>query len=246
MNSFHGRELKGKASFFKWEKSKWINSVILSLKCVNFNITVSLVETLFCQKFSNQSYTQQQLVKMAAVALKAVPVAQGSLASDPVSSLLCLWGAAAAASMGGCGQILLPAMVGALLPLRSCLQSPYFPSFATLQVSIISYSVSYQKSSFSQNGKPWHLKDSHPAQLLKSKEAAREAHSHPLEFFNLHSMWRWLCNILLVQCIKWNESTLNKLIFKCLGKNCWSLEESQEHGTLKIKSLQSRRLFVGF
>lgn len=54
------------------------------------------MEILFCQKFSNQLYTQQQLVKTPALALKAVPLAQGSLASEPANNLLCLRGGAAA------------------------------------------------------------------------------------------------------------------------------------------------------
>jgi len=56
------------------------------------------METLFCQKFSNQLYSQQQLIKMPALALKAVPLAQGSLASQPANNLLRLRGAAAAAA----------------------------------------------------------------------------------------------------------------------------------------------------
>lgn len=68
----------------------------LSAKCVNFNRTFSLMETLFCQKFSNQLYTQQQLVKMPALALRAVPLTQGSLASEPGNNLLSLRGAATA------------------------------------------------------------------------------------------------------------------------------------------------------
>lgn len=36
---------------------------------VNFNRTVSLMEILFCQKSTNQFGTQQQLVKMPALAL---------------------------------------------------------------------------------------------------------------------------------------------------------------------------------
>ena len=78
----------------------------LHVKCANFNITVSLMETLFCQKFSNQLYSQQQLIKMPALALKAVPLAQGSLASQPANNLLRLRGAAAAAaSIWGYGQV---------------------------------------------------------------------------------------------------------------------------------------------
>lgn len=67
----------------------------LSVKCVNFNRAVSLMETLFCQKFSNQLYAQKQLVKMPARCLKALPLAQGSLASEPANNLFCLTGAAA-------------------------------------------------------------------------------------------------------------------------------------------------------
>lgn len=137
MNCFHGRELKWKASFFKWEKSKWINSVILFLKCVNFNRTVSLVETLFCQKISNQSYSQQQLVKMAALGL-------WRLSQQPRA----VWPVRQPAPSFACEELLLPREgVGrspCLLPLHSCLQSPQFPSFAALQLRITSCSVLYQ------------------------------------------------------------------------------------------------------
>lgn len=68
----------------------------LSVKCVNFNRTISLMETLFCQKISNQLYTQQQLVKMPVLALKAVPLGQGRPANEPANNLLCLKGTAAA------------------------------------------------------------------------------------------------------------------------------------------------------
>lgn len=148
MNCSHGRKLKRNASFFKWGKSKWINSVILSLKCVNFNRTVSLVETLFCQKFSNQSYTQQQLVKMAALALKAVPVAQGSLASEPTRNLLCLWGAAAADSRWGCGLVLLLSTVVELALTAQLLAEPSVSLLYHLAAKkcIISCSVSYQNA----------------------------------------------------------------------------------------------------
>lgn len=143
MNCSHGRKLKRNASFFKWGKSKWINSVILSLKCVNFNRTVSLVETLFCQKFSNQSCTQQQLVKMAALALKAVPVAQGSLASGTSFAceelLLLIPGE-------GVGRSSCHPQWWGWLSLHSCLQRPQFPSFTTLQLRNASFlAVSHTK-----------------------------------------------------------------------------------------------------
>ena len=99
MSCFHSIELKQEGSFFQMGRVQMNQCCHLSVKCVNFNRTVSLMETLFCQQFSNQLYTQQQLVKMPALALKAVPVAQGSLASEPASNLLCLRGSAAAASM---------------------------------------------------------------------------------------------------------------------------------------------------
>lgn len=41
-----------------------------TVSCVNFNRTVSLMEILFCQESTNQFCTQQQLVKMPALALK--------------------------------------------------------------------------------------------------------------------------------------------------------------------------------
>lgn len=141
------------------------------------NRTVCLVETLFCQKFSNQSYSQQQLVKMAAQALKAVSVAQGSLASQPASQP----GASFA-----CRELLLlipceavgrssyqPRWWG-LLPLHGCSQSPQFPSFATLQLRYASFlAVSRTKIQVLLFQSEWQTMISQGfTQLLKSEGTA--------------------------------------------------------------------------
>lgn len=144
INCFHSIELDWEGSFFRMWRVQMNQCCLLFVKCVNFNRIVSLAETLFCQKFSNQLYTQQRLVKMPALALKDVLLAGGSLASKLADSLLCLHGAAAAASMWGCWQVP-PASSSPTMILVAV--SSAFLLLCHFQIYIISYSITYQTTS---------------------------------------------------------------------------------------------------
>lgn len=174
-----------------------------TVNCVNFNRTVSLMEILFCQKSTNQFGTQQQLVKMPTLALKAVLLLRAARLQAHHSLLLFLHVRGVASPLPAPCQDLLPHATW-LLTLQ------HFSSSATLRVHII-YQTTTTRFQADEQSKHHHQGVHIPLSFSPPKGQPRRCTFQALGLFFICTLCEGNLIVFCYSlCIKWNELRLNE------------------------------------